>query len=143
MRGMVNGFVVGTLGLAVLFGSPGTSLARQKKPIIKKMGCQCLCQYTDSKGDAKYGSNVEWLDDGNDGKNCSYFGSRPWSCDVPGVGPVSGHLARCKTAAAPATKATGTGAVQGAQEGVIGPVVPSQPRVAPVKPPVGPLQKQP
>ena len=31
MRGIVKGFVVGTLGLAVLFGSPGVSLAVKKK----------------------------------------------------------------------------------------------------------------
>jgi len=106
------------------------------------MGCQCLCGYTDSNGNKKYVSGVPWLDDGNDGKNCGFFGSRPWNCDVPGAGPVSGTLYYCTPASAPAAKASGTGAVQGAQGGVIGPVVPSQPRVAPVKPPVEPLQKQ-
>lgn len=92
MRAIVKGFVVGTLGLAVLVGSPGISLARQKKPIKAKMGCTCSCQYIDSKGAAHISGGV-WLDDGNDGKNCQFFASRTWDCYNPEAGVVSGHLA--------------------------------------------------
>ena len=50
MRGIVKGFVVGTLGLVVLFGSPALGLAGvsapQLRPKIQKYSqCQCVCEY--------------------------------------------------------------------------------------------------
>jgi hypothetical protein len=136
---MVKGVVVGTVGLAVLFGSPGISFARAKKPKVK-MGCKCSCQYIDSKGDAHISGDV-WLDDGNDGKNCQFFASRTWNCYNPEAGFVNGHLAYCHSAPQTAGKVSGSGAVQRPQDGVIGPVTPSQPRVAPSQAPGGSIQK--
>ena len=51
MRGIVKVFIVGTLGLAVLFGSPGISLAMLKPPPFDPSSCkqispdrwECLC----------------------------------------------------------------------------------------------------
>ena len=50
-----------------------------------------------------------------------------------------GRLTNCEKISA----VRSPGGLRAPQGGVIGPVVPSQPRVAPVKPPVGPLQKSP
>ncbi len=49
MRAIVKGFVIGTLGLTVLFASPAVSLA-ERPP-----GCQCTCWYTDAHGKVKKG----------------------------------------------------------------------------------------
>ena len=140
MRGIVKGFLVWTLGLAVLVGSPALSFARAKKPKAK-MGCTCNCQYIDSKGDAHISGSV-WLDDGNDGKNCPFFASRTWDCYDPQAGVVSGHLAGCHSAPQPAAKVSGSGAVQRPQGGVIGPVTTTQPPVGPRQPQVVPGLKQ-
>jgi hypothetical protein len=48
MRAIVKGFVVGTLGLAVLFGSPAVSLA-QPKLAPRHAECQCRCSYAGAK----------------------------------------------------------------------------------------------
>ena len=55
MRGIVKGFVVGTLGLAVLVGSPGPSFARPKKTLNL---CVCKCSYVASPQDVATGSTA-------------------------------------------------------------------------------------
>jgi hypothetical protein len=52
MRTMVKGFVVGTLGLAVLFGSSGVSLAAIKDPTGFK--CLCVCKVATGPGSYSY-----------------------------------------------------------------------------------------
>jgi len=46
-------FMVWTLGLAVLVGSPALSFAEPKP--IRPPGCQCACWYTDADGTVKKG----------------------------------------------------------------------------------------
>ena len=53
MRGIVKGFVVWTLGLAVLFGSPAISLARLQ--ILRHSECHCTCSYTDAQSKVHQG----------------------------------------------------------------------------------------
>ncbi len=48
MRGIVNVFVVWTLGLAVLFGSPAVSLAQPK--IQRFTECKGTCWYAGARG---------------------------------------------------------------------------------------------
>jgi hypothetical protein len=53
MRAIVKGLVVGTLGLAVLFGSAGVSLALPPKQVFK---CKCRCVAFDVLGGRHEGS---------------------------------------------------------------------------------------
>jgi len=46
MRTIVKAFVVGTLGLAVLFASPGVSLAQRQPKVQRYSECQCKCFYS-------------------------------------------------------------------------------------------------
>jgi len=120
-------FMVWTLGLAVLFGSPALSLAAPKRaggiycdgpPAQLPPGKRCPKDFELTNLNAKDGSCVAYCcRDTQDGKlDCS---ARP-------VGLVSRP-----------------GGFRAPQGGVIGPVTPSQPPVAPgVQPPVTPGQKQ-
>ena len=56
MRAIVKVFVVGTLGLAVLFGSPAVSFAGPK--LLRPPGCQCTCWYADADGTMKKGGDL-------------------------------------------------------------------------------------
>ena len=49
MRAIVKGFVIGTLGLAVLIGSPAVSSAQPKPKIPRHDECHCTCQYDPGK----------------------------------------------------------------------------------------------
>lgn len=53
MRGIVKLFMVWTLVLAVLVGSPAPSLAQPN--LLRPPGCQCTCWYTDADGTVKKG----------------------------------------------------------------------------------------
>jgi hypothetical protein len=127
-QGIVKHFMVWTLVLAVLFGSPAVSLALKPKaggiycdgpPAQLPPGKRCPKDFELTNLNAKDGSCVAYCcRDTQDGKlDCS---ARP-------VGLVSRP-----------------GGFRAPQGGVIGPVTPSQPPVAPgVQPPGGTLQKQP
>ena len=52
-QSIVKVFVVWTLGLAVLFGSPPLSFAGPK--LLRPPGCQCTCWYADAGGTMKEG----------------------------------------------------------------------------------------
>ena len=72
MRAFVKGFVVWTLGLAVLLGSLGVSLARQR--VKGSLGCSCACQWGGGVGGCT--GDLYWDKvgecSGAEGKNCSY-----------------------------------------------------------------------
>jgi hypothetical protein len=69
MGTIVRGFVVGTLGLAVLVGSPALSLAQ---PILRprQAECQCPCWYVDDHGKGQKG--VLTLPPRPNGPICAY-----------------------------------------------------------------------
>jgi hypothetical protein len=87
MRAIVRGFVLGTLGLAVLFGSAGVSFAKPKKQVFK---CSCRCVAFDELGKRHEGS----LDSiyTYDGSSCD-IGPRT-KCKVGKLG-LEGRYASC------------------------------------------------
>src|SRR5213593_3417062 len=54
MREIAKVFVIGALGLVMLFGSSAVSSAAQPK-IQRFSECQCTCSYTDAQGRAQQG----------------------------------------------------------------------------------------
>jgi len=115
MRGIMKGFVVGTLGLAVLFGSPGVSLA-QRPPISVAAFCECTCWYTGGSVQVTFTAD----------RNCGIYNRRTWTCKDKAGGLHKGELQACKRA-----------------PGVIQSEPPAKVPPGSVRPPVGPLQKQP
>ena len=91
MRGMLKGFVVGTLGLAVLLGSSAVSLALPKL-IAGKTYCMCGC-YSKEGGNRDLGWEKVGACSLANGKACSFtFGGKK----------VSGKLQDCSQCTADA-----------------------------------------
>ena len=72
MRAIVKGFVMWTLGLAVLFGTSAVSSAQPKLKIPRHDECHCTCSYTDAKGKVQQGVFAFWP--WPDPKSC-----KPWT----------------------------------------------------------------
>lgn len=132
MRTMVRGFMVWTLGLAVLVGLPAVSFARPKKP-LNLCACTCQGQRYDSSGKyigpwSGYGSVLT-------AGACSEFSGRSESCVDKAGNKFKGNLSGCQHKGTVATGLTpGTG-------GVLQPAENAPP--GGVKPPAGTLQKSP
>ena len=122
MRAIVNGFVVGTLVLAVLVGSPALSFARPKKSLNL---CACKCE---KGGEIRgYGSVLS-------AGACSSIHKTPATCVDKAGKKFSGELLLCQNKGTVATGLTpGTG-------GVLQPPESAPPGA--VKPPVTPSQTQ-
>ena len=75
MRTIVKGFVVGTLGLAVLFGSPALSLAGPL-PTPRVTFCGCTCWYWGAGGHTAH-KGVTFTTD----RSCSIYNRQTCYCD--------------------------------------------------------------
>ena len=100
MRTIVKGFVVGTLGLVVLFGSPGVSLAQLQPKIQRGPQCKCTCWYADSTkaGGWEFGGLTFAPPKPND-TSCKGFTSfdRYFACkDKAGIDQAGQGYAGCK-----------------------------------------------
>jgi len=107
--------MVWTLGLAVLFSSPGISLA-QRPPISVAAYCECTCWYTGGSVQATF------IADGS----CSTYDRRTWTCKDKAGRSHKGELRACKRA---------TGVLQGEPPATVPP--------GGARPPAGTLQKSP
>jgi hypothetical protein len=115
MRAIVRGFVVGTVGLAVLVGSPAVSLA-QRPPTARVTLCECTCWYSGGSAEVTFTTD----------RSCSTYNRRTWNCKDKAGGLHKGELQACKRA---------PGVIQGEPPAKVPP--------GGARPPVGPLQKQP
>ena len=93
MRAIVKGFVMWTLGLAVLVGSPAVSSAAPPPPVVPNCGCTCWWSVPDGKKEVSFTTD----------RSCSiYKGQRCYCNDQTcylkynaGV-KYSGYLEECK-----------------------------------------------
>lgn len=74
MRAIVKVFVVGTLGLAVLFASPMPSLAAPPIPVVTY--CGCTCWYSGAGGKTTSMQATFTTD-----KSCSIYNGQTCYCD--------------------------------------------------------------
>jgi hypothetical protein len=75
MRAMVRGFAVGTLGLAVLLGSPAVSSAGPP-PAARVTFCGCTCWYSGAGGKTQ-SKGVTFTTD----QSCSIYNHQTCYCD--------------------------------------------------------------
>lgn len=92
MREIVKLFVVWTLGLAVLFGSPGVGFA-QRPPISVAAYCECTCWYSGAGGNTTR-MQVTFTTD----KSCSIYSGQTCYCDGQTCYPKYNAGARYKGA---------------------------------------------
>ncbi len=125
MRAIVKGFVVGTLGLAVLFGSVAVSFALAKKYTTQ---CKCTCIALDELGNRHEGGTFTFTTDTDTPTDCTI--GITIKCHV---GLLEGAYASCTS-----KDITKAGTVTPTR-GVTGGVILQPPASAPpstVKPPV-------
>ena len=115
MRAIVKGFVIGTLGLAVLFGSTAVSSAG-RLPIAVATYCECTCWYSGGSVEVTFTTD----------QSCSIYERRTRNCKDKAGALHKGELRACKKV---------PGVIQGEPPAKVPP--------GGVRPPVGPLQKQP
>ncbi len=125
MRAIVKAFVIGTLGLAVLFGSVAVSSAEPKKFLTQ---CRCICIGKDSQGNTHYGRWETFTTDTDTPGDCSI--GKTYGCDADGF---KGSFSLCdgKDITGKAGAAT---QIPGGTGGVLQPLTPVPPGA--VKPPV-------
>ena len=115
MRGIVRAFVVGTLGLAVLVGSPALSSAGTP-PIAAVTYCGCTCWYSGGSVEVTFTTD----------RSCSIYERRTRNCKDKAGALHKGELRACKKV---------SGVIQGEPPANVPP--------GGVKPPGGTLQKRP
>jgi hypothetical protein len=115
MREIVKPFVVGTLALAALFGSPALSSAGTP-PLRVVTYCECTCWYSGGSVEVTFTTD----------RSCSIYERRTRNCKDKAGALHKGELRACKNV--PPMK-------QGEP--------PANVRPGGARPPVGPLQKQP
>ena len=106
MRAIVKVFIVGTLGVAALLGSPAVTLALPKF-VVGKTYCICYC-YSEQ---AKDGRDIGWEKDKacslSDGKQCRLTsGGKTWSGTLASCGECTGYSSTGCGSAARAYRAT-------------------------------------
>ncbi len=131
MRAMVIVFVVGTLGLAVLFGSVAVSSALPKKFLTQ---CKCQCIAKDSQGNTHYGRWETFTTDTDTPGDCSI--GEKYGCYAE---EFKGSFSSC-TGKDITGKAGAATRIPGGTGGVLQPLAPVSPGA--VKPSVTPGQMQ-
>ncbi len=129
MRAIVKGFVMGTLGLAVLFGSSAVSFALPKKFTTQ---CKCTCVAYDELGKRHEGRTETFVTDTDTPTDCSI--GINYGCYV---GSLKGAYASCT--GKDITKAGTATPTRGGTGGVLQP--PTTVPTGVVQPPGGTLQK--